>query len=137
MANSEIDEPPALVFDAEVRSLLGANDPFSRYRELYHRLEHLDVVQRALYTDCGIILPDLFFEKVDKATMAHGIEVRVPLVDTRLASYVMGLPAKYKVRGLARSGSCAKLSGVLFRTASWTIPRWDLACLSLTGSGLL
>ena len=102
MANSEIDEPPALVFDAEVRLLLGANDPFSRYRELYHRLEHLDVVQRALYTDCGIILPDLFFEKVDKATMAHGIEVRVPLVDARLASYVMGLPAKYKVRGFSK-----------------------------------
>ena len=99
MANSDIDDPPALVFGAEARSLLETNDPFSRYRELYHCFEHLDVVQRALYTDCGILLPDVFFEKVDKATMAHGIEARVPLVDTRLASYVMGLPAKYKVRG--------------------------------------
>ena len=48
----------------------------------------------------AIILPDLYFEKVDKATMAHGVEVRVPLVDTRLAAYVMGLPAKYKIRWL-------------------------------------
>ena len=32
--------------------------------------------------------------------MAHGVEVRVPLVDTRLAAYVMGLPAKYKIRWL-------------------------------------
>ena len=99
MANSDIDDPPALVFGAEARLLLETNDPFSRYRELYHCFEHLDVVQRALYTDCGTLLPDVFFEKVDKATMAHGIEARVPLVDTRLASYVMGLPAKYKVRG--------------------------------------
>ena len=57
-------------------------------------------MQRALYTDCAVILPDLYFEKVDKATMAHGVEVRVPLVDTRLAAYVMALPAKYKVRWL-------------------------------------
>ena len=59
-------------------------------------------VQRSLYTDCAIILPDLFFEKVDKATMAHGVEVRVPLVDTRLAAYVMGLPAKYKMQVAAQ-----------------------------------
>ena len=80
--------------------MLEASDPFARYRELYHRFAGLDTVQRTLYTDCAIILPDLFFEKVDKATMAHGVEVRVPLVDTRLAAYVMGLPAKYKVRWL-------------------------------------
>ena len=80
--------------------MLEASDPFARYRDLYRRFADLDRVQRALYTDCAIILPDLYFEKVDKATMAHGVEVRVPLVDTRLAAYVMGLPAKYKVRWL-------------------------------------
>ncbi len=102
MANSDVDDPPALVFGAEARSMLEANDPFSRYRELHRRFERLDAVQRALYTDAGILLPDVYFEKVDKATMAHGIEVRVPLVDTRLASYAMGLPASYKVKGFQK-----------------------------------
>ena len=46
-----------------------------------------------------IILPDVYFEKVDRATMAHGIESRVPMVDTDLAAYAMALPATYKVRG--------------------------------------
>ena len=81
--------------------MLEAGDPFARYREMYREICRIcDTVQRTLYTDCGIILPDLYFEKVDKATMAHGVEVRVPLVDTRLAAYVMGLPAKYKIRWL-------------------------------------
>jgi len=35
---------------------------------------------------------------VDKATMAHGIEVRVPFLDAQLSSYAMGLPANMKVR---------------------------------------
>jgi asparagine synthase (glutamine-hydrolysing) len=35
---------------------------------------------------------------VDKATMAHGIEVRVPFLDADLSSYAMGLPSDLKVR---------------------------------------
>ena len=100
MADRRAGERPARVFAPGARSMLEASDPFARYREFYHRFASLDTVQRSLYTDCAVILPDLFFEKVDKATMAHGVEVRVPLVDTRLAAYVMGLPAKYKVRWL-------------------------------------
>ncbi len=100
MTNRHIDEQPTHIFEPGARALLEANDPFSRYREMYRELERLDTVQRALYTDCAIIMPDMFFEKVDKATMAHGIEVRVPMVDTRLAAYVMGLPSKYKIRWL-------------------------------------
>lgn len=36
--------------------------------------------------------------KVDKATMAHGTEVRVPMLDQALADYAMSLPASSKVR---------------------------------------
>ena len=92
------DTQPSHVFAPGARAALEGSDPFARYREYYNRFAELDSAQRAVYTDSAIILPDLFFEKVDKATMAHGVEVRVPLVDTRLAAYVMGLPSKYKIR---------------------------------------
>ena len=100
LADRWAGQRPASVFAPGARSMLEASDPFARYREMYRRFAGLDAVQRTLYTDCAVILPDLYFEKVDKATMAHGVEVRVPLVDTWLAAYVMGLPAKYKVRWL-------------------------------------
>ena len=34
--------------------------------------------------------------------MAHGIEVRVPFLDAELTDFAIPIPAKYKVRGLAK-----------------------------------
>ena len=100
MADRRAGSHPTRAFVPGAQAMLEASDPFARYREMYRRFAELDSAQRAIYTDSAVILPDLYFEKVDKATMAHGVEVRVPLVDTRLAAYVMGLPAKYKIRWL-------------------------------------
>jgi asparagine synthase (glutamine-hydrolysing) len=99
MSQELFDCPPERVFSNEARVKLSQCDPFKRYKWAYSRFAHLDPVQRMLYTDTDIILPDVYFEKVDKVTMAHGIEVRVPMVDTHLASYVMGLPSSLKIRG--------------------------------------
>jgi asparagine synthase (glutamine-hydrolysing) len=46
-----------------------------------------------------IILPHTFLEKVDKVSMWHSIEARVPLLDNDLVDYVMRLPSNYKLRG--------------------------------------
>ena len=90
--------PPTRVLAPDIRRQTERFDPFARYREFAHRLQHLDAVQRSLYTDTCVLLPDTYLEKVDKATMAHGIEVRVPFLDAQLSSYAMGLPANMKVR---------------------------------------
>jgi len=99
MSGNNWSAPFSPVFTPWANSLLDASDPFQYYRELYERYKHLDQIQRMLYTDCSIILPDLYFKKVDRATMAHGIEARVPMVDTRMAEYVMALPSAYKIKG--------------------------------------
>lgn len=99
MAQEHPDHPPYDLFSKAFSETLRQSDPFARYRDFHARFAALDPVQRMLYTDSGILLPDTYFEKVDKATMAWGIEVRVPFVDTQLAAYVMGLPASMKVRG--------------------------------------
>lgn len=96
------DRPSERIFSAAVRAQLARSDAFRRYRELSDRVAARDPVTQMLYTDSSILLPDVYFEKVDKSTMAHGVEVRVPMVDTRLAAYVFGLPRRYKVRGLQK-----------------------------------
>jgi asparagine synthase (glutamine-hydrolysing) len=90
--------PPTRILSSSFRERIADCDPFAAYRVFHDRFKFLDPVQQMLYTDCGIILPDTFLEKVDRATMAHSIEVRVPLLDNTLARYVMGLPSNLKVR---------------------------------------
>ena len=96
------DRPSDRIFSPEVRVALAPSDAFKRYRELAEQVRAHDPVKQMLYTDSSVILPDVYFEKVDKSTMAHGVEVRVPLVDTRLAAYVFGLPTRHKVHGLQK-----------------------------------
>ena len=77
---------------------LVASNPFQRYESIVAELQHLDYLQRLLYCDTKILLSDTFLEKVDKATMAHSIEVRVPFLDNELTDYVLGLPSKVKIK---------------------------------------
>jgi asparagine synthase (glutamine-hydrolysing) len=90
--------PPEQILGAELRQRLRGADPFGRYREVLQTLRPADDVQRMLWTDASILLPDTFLEKVDRSTMANSIEVRVPFLDIDLAKYALGLPASYKVR---------------------------------------
>jgi asparagine synthase (glutamine-hydrolysing) len=59
----------------------------------------LDPVQKMMFVDTQVLLPDIFLEKVDKPTMAWSVEARVPFLDARLAERVMALPASMKVQG--------------------------------------
>lgn len=58
-----------------------------------------DPVSQVLLTDMMTILPHTFLEKVDKVSMWHGVEARVPLLDNVLIEYLVGLPARFKIRG--------------------------------------
>jgi len=52
-----------------------------------------------LLTDITLQLPSQFLAKVDRATMAHGLEARVPLLDEKVAALSVRMPATLKVRG--------------------------------------
>lgn len=93
------DPPTAMLTAAARQRLEGSTDPFAAYRRCAARFANADPVQQMLLTDLSLQLPSQFLTKVDRATMSHGIEARVPLLDEGVASLAIGLPTAYKVRG--------------------------------------
>ena len=59
----------------------------------------LDPVVRMMLADTGRYLPDDILVKVDRATMACGLEAREPLLDQRLAELAFRLPPAMRIRG--------------------------------------
>lgn len=58
------------------------------------------IAARVIQLERRGFLPDHNLNYTDKASMARGVEVRVPLLDPRLIAFADALPIRWKVRGL-------------------------------------
>ncbi len=74
----------------------------SSYREALAAASGTSVLSRVLYLNARTYLLDDLLPKMDRMTMAHGLEARSPLLDRALMEYVAQLPDDYKRKG-ARS----------------------------------
>jgi asparagine synthase (glutamine-hydrolysing) len=57
-----------------------------------------DTINRSLFLDCRIQLPDWYLVKGDRATMAASLEMRNPLLDKGLAEFMFTVPGGMKLR---------------------------------------
>src|SRR4051812_42368531 len=57
-----------------------------------------DSLQRILALDFSTYMPGSVLTKVDRASMAHGLEVRPPLLDDQMVDRAFALPSRYKLR---------------------------------------
>lgn len=89
---------PYIVLNTSYRKEIESKDPFNQYQVLADKYLNENRVQKMLYTDVEILLPNTFLEKVDKATMKCSIEARVPFLDNELTSFTLALPSRYKVK---------------------------------------
>ncbi|MEM6991722.1 MAG: asparagine synthase (glutamine-hydrolyzing) [Myxococcota bacterium] len=60
-----------------------------------------NIVERAAYADLHGFLPENVLRCSDRMSMAHGLEMRVPLCDHRLVELTMQMPSHHRVGPLA------------------------------------
>lgn len=95
-----------IIFSEEMKERLYADQAAERHDSLellrgyFDEYPHNDALNRFMYVDTKVSLVDDMLTKVDRMSMAHSLEVRVPLLDHRLVEWMSQVPSNLKVRGL-------------------------------------
>ncbi|HYD49698.1 MAG TPA: asparagine synthase C-terminal domain-containing protein, partial [Terriglobales bacterium] len=95
---SFVDEEKALLFQPWVKPVLGET-----YARAYEHMRDCDARQplnRVLYDDLKLYLEGDILFKVDRASMAASLEVRVPFLNRRVVELAAALPIELKLRRL-------------------------------------
>jgi asparagine synthase (glutamine-hydrolysing) len=88
----------ALYSPAFKRALQGYR-AVERIRQVMAAAPTDDPISRVQYTDLKTYLPGDILTKVDRASMAHALEVRVPILDHKFAEWTGTIPAGAKLKG--------------------------------------
>lgn len=88
----------------------------SEYGLAWRATEGAETLDRLLALNIETYLVDDLLVKVDRTSMAHGLEVRSPFLDAELLEFANRLPPSLKVRGLS-------LKRVLKRAVSDLLPK--------------
>ena len=69
------------------------------YDPYFQAVSQASPLNRMLYVDAKVWLPDDLLLKADKMTMANALELRVPFLDHRLVEFAAQLPVSMKQQG--------------------------------------
>lgn len=86
------------LFSEKMLNLAGSSCTQDLVRQIYEGSGTVDPLNRALYCDFQLLLPDQVLAFVDRLSMAHSVEVRPPFLDYRLMEFAATLPGNLKIK---------------------------------------
>jgi len=89
-----------MLYSKAFKEELGDFDAIGYRNRLLSEAQVDDGREKLLYADTVSYLPDDCLFKVDRMSMAHGLEVRVPFLDRELVEFAARIPFSYKIHGL-------------------------------------
>ena len=93
------DEMRAALFTPQFKRQLAGHHALDVFHEHARRADTEDPLSLIQYLDLQTYLIGDINTKVDRASMAHALEVREPLMDHTLVEWVASLPSNLKLRG--------------------------------------
>lgn len=82
---------------AKMKKLLDGYHPHERFNQLANEVKGADPLSIIQYIDLKTYLPGDILTKVDRTSMAHSLEVRVPILDHKFLEYSLRLPAQRRI----------------------------------------
>jgi asparagine synthase (glutamine-hydrolysing) len=95
--------PPEMAASGLLPEAFGKADSYEIVRSFFATIDKAapgtDVLNRMIYSEFKLRLPELLLMRVDKIGMSVSIEPRVPFLDHLLVEFTMNLPMELKVQG--------------------------------------
>jgi len=91
------DELRAKLFNGNFKKSLSGYQSISVFEGYAKKFDGKDPLSLIQYIDMKTYLPGDILTKVDRASMAHSLEVRVPLIDHKFVEWANKVPAKHKL----------------------------------------
>ena len=85
-------------YTSEFKNTVRGDNSLDLLVEWFEKVESSNLLDQMLGVDTISYLPDDLLVKVDRATMAHGLEARSPFLDHHLIEFCAALPTEYKIR---------------------------------------
>jgi asparagine synthase (glutamine-hydrolysing) len=106
-------EHDAELFSEAVRRGISM-EPFAPVRRCLEHCNSDQRLDREIYADLKFMMPDSVLMKVDKMSMAHALEVRVPFLDYRFVEFCATIPGDLKLKGFMTKAIFRKaMKGIL------------------------
>lgn len=86
------------LYSGDTARALSGRDAHEYIRNLARGCDAPDPAARAMYVDCMSFLPNNVLQYGDRMSMAHSLEVRVPLADPGLLEFMLAVPGALKLK---------------------------------------